>query len=158
MQDYETRFRPSRVAVRFLAAASLLALGAGCTHRVADLTVVSSKNVDLYPLDLRGGRPQINVRGVDGRWWFFFLPLGGEPNVEEALDDALKNGVGDLMTDAVLYQRFWTVFFMSRGEFIIEGKVWNSGDIARRRPPLQPAPEPSRSRPPTPRERWEERH
>jgi hypothetical protein len=120
---------PALLLAVFLAATTLW--GAGCKKRVAQFSVVSTQQVDLYPLDLRAASPREDIKGIDGRWWFFFVPLGGKPRMEEALKDACSQGGGDLLTDAALYERFWTVGIISRGQIIVEGKVWNSRQARR---------------------------
>jgi hypothetical protein len=128
-------FRTAARAALPLALLAILFAGSGCTKRVADLTVISSKNVDLYPLNLDLASPNRNIRGVDGRWWFLFIPFGGAPIMEEALENALAIGNGDLMTSAKIYERSWSVFILSYGGIFVEGDVWNTLD---RRVPVAP--------------------
>lgn len=77
-------------------AASLLAVA--CTVRVADLTLVSTKNIDLSQarLDARTGQ---RFKGEDCK---FFFAL---PNLEAAIDQALEKGGGNIMVDQVTYSR-----------------------------------------------------
>jgi hypothetical protein len=101
-----------RSALALALGVSLLAVG--CSVRVADLTLISTKNIDLSQtkLDMREGK---RFKGEDCR----FLAL---PNLEEAIDDALEKGGGNIMVDQVTYQK--PGFFMSCIE--VEGTVLNS--------------------------------
>ena len=103
----------SRPALAFALAASLLA--AGCSLRVADLTLVSTKNIDLRDtrLDVRTGER------FRGEHCVFLFSL---PNLEEAIDDALEKGGGNIMVDQVTYQK---VYFLTRC-IEVEGTVLNT--------------------------------
>ena len=91
----------------------------GCTRRVLDFTVVSSKNVDLRIDEANKGE---RTRGIDRVWWFITIPLGS-PNLKEATDRAIENaGPGyDALIDGVIY--FKQVWYILTGEstFIVEG-------------------------------------
>ncbi len=86
----------SRSALAFALVASLYATG--CSLRVADLTLVSTKNIDLSHtrLDVRTGE---RFKGEDCVFLF------GLPNLETAIDDALEKGGGNIMVDQVTYQK-----------------------------------------------------
>ncbi len=102
----------SRSALASLLGASLLA--AGCTTRVADLTLISTKNIDLRQaqLDVREGK-----RFKGQHCTFFTLP-----NLEEAIDDALQKGGGNIMVDQVTYQKL----FLFSQCIEVEGTVLNT--------------------------------
>jgi hypothetical protein len=136
---YPIKFLKIGKSLALLATIALIVpLTAGCTRRIADLTVLSSKNVDLYPLDLRGAHKQHNVKGTDGRWWFLVFPLGFRPNLEDALEDALNNGRGDIMTSAVIYTRAWHILLIGHEQFIVKGDVFDSSHFASRPPNVPP--------------------
>ncbi|MGR8951538.1 MAG: hypothetical protein ACU83V_03895 [Gammaproteobacteria bacterium] len=72
----------------------------GCTARIADLTLVSTKNIDLSDthLDARTGQRQM---GEDcGFILLDIIPLHW-PNLKEAVDQALEKGRGNIMVDQV---------------------------------------------------------
>jgi hypothetical protein len=72
---------------------------AGCTIRIVDFTVISSKNVKV-PTKARGQR----ATGKDCIFVFFF-PFG-IPNMKEAIDRAIEGAGGDYdaLVDGVVYQ------------------------------------------------------
>ena len=88
--------RTSRSRTVLVLCAALLA--AGCATRVADLTLVSTKNIDLSnaQIDVRKG-----VRATGSDCGYFF----NLPNLEDAIDDALRMGRGNVMIDQVTYSR-----------------------------------------------------
>lgn len=108
-----------RIAVAVLA---LLAL-AGCAERMADLTVVSTRNVDLARLNPDELEIRRNVEATDMRGWILFVPLHGEPNIEEAIDEALEAGDGDVMLNAVVYRVEWSCLFFTYQAWVVKGDV-----------------------------------
>lgn len=90
--------------------ASLLAFMAvtGCTQRVLDFTVISSKQMEMRIEDAGKGN---RVEGKDGVYWFITIPLG-TPNLKEAVDRAIESaGPGyDALIDGVIYaQNYWYI-------------------------------------------------
>lgn len=80
----------------------LTLLVSGCSRRMIDFTVISSKNMQLQiPPEAMGGR----VEGEDKVFIVFGFRLG-TPNLKEAVDRAIENaGPGyDALIDGVLYQ------------------------------------------------------
>ncbi len=73
----------------------ILAVGCLQKSRIADLTIMSSKNVST----LEGAKEMGIFEGKDCRSAF----TGQLPNMEEALDKACEAGGGNAMVDAVIY-------------------------------------------------------
>ena len=92
----------------------MIGLGAGCTIRAADLTLVSTKNIDLSDarLDSRTGK---RAKGEDCAYSLLgLLPLG-VPNLKTAVDRALESAGGNVMVDEVTYLKsyYFILFGMS---------------------------------------------
>lgn len=106
--------------VRALIVLFAVILCAGCTTRVGDFTLASTKNVDLgnAQLDVKKGK---RVSGEDCKFMFLFIPIG-IPSVREAVDDALTKGGGNVMVDQVTYMRGWW-FIIGQNCFVVEGTV-----------------------------------
>lgn len=90
----------------------------GCTTRVADFTIASTKNVDLNNGDFIKGK---RVEGTDTRA-IFLVPLG-RPNIKEAADDAIEKdhcavALTDVTTD---FSQFALLVGYSR--FTVEGDL-----------------------------------
>jgi hypothetical protein len=98
----------NRLAYVLIAVLALLMLSS-CSVRVADLTMVSTKNIDLSDtqLDARKGQRQT---GEDCRFNLLGLIPFGLPNMEEAVDKALEKGKGNVMIDEVTeYENIWVI-------------------------------------------------
>lgn len=82
---------------------------AGCGTRHGDFTVLSSKLIRLSDFELE----KVNrVKGVEGKSTaqiIFVIPTAGDPSLEDAIDEALEKGNGDVMTDAVIYSWGWYI-------------------------------------------------
>lgn len=102
-------------------AVGLMALSlAGCTVRLIDFTAISSKNCDIP--GTRGERTE----GRDLTWILLGFPLGGPPNLKEAVDRAIEKGGGDCLVDGVLYQKAWSALVIGQVGFVVEGTVVNT--------------------------------
>ncbi len=97
-----------------------LAFMAGCTMRIVDFTVISSKNVKV-PTKARGQR----VTGKDCTF-VVFVPIG-IPNMKEAIDRAIESGGGDYdaLVDGVVYQDNYS-FIIGQMCFRVEGTPINT--------------------------------
>ena len=99
-------------------------LFSGCSIRVADLTLVSTKNIDLSDtqLDARKGQRQ---KGEDCRPVILGIPFG-LPNMEEAVDKALEAGKGNVMIDEVTEYKFVWLVIGRLDCIVVEGTVLNA--------------------------------
>jgi len=97
-------------------------LGAGCSSvRMADVTVISTRNVNIDMVDL-DKMPQVkNVTGEDSKFIFLFIPFG-IPTMEEAVDNALVKAGGDVMVDGVFYRKGWW-FLVGQTAIEVKGNV-----------------------------------
>ncbi len=92
---------------------------AGCSTRLADLTVLSTKNIDFQQLS-KSQRLSSRVKGSDKKILIFVIPTG-VPNVKTAVDRAIESVPNCVaLTDAVVYaEQFW--FVLGEFGFLIEG-------------------------------------
>jgi hypothetical protein len=90
----------------------------GCSQRLMDFTVVSSKNIDLSKgADFK--RSPSRVTGEDKKGIFMFIPMG-RPNAKEALDRAIEKVPGAVaLTDGVITSKWWWIPYIY-GESTIE--------------------------------------
>lgn len=115
--------KKSLIGALILSLAALLF--SGCSVRVADLTLVSTKNIDLSDTQLDARKGQRH-KGEDCRFVLLGLIPFGLPNMEEAVDKALEAGKGNIMVDEVTeYKNIW---FLIGGLSCIdvEGTVLNA--------------------------------
>ena len=104
----------------FPLAAALMLNGTGCMTRVADMTAISTRNVSLDKLDL-DALPQRKVVGEASTFIFLIIPFG-IPHLEDAVDDALNKGNGDLMLDASIHMGGWW-FLVGQSTLQVRGSV-----------------------------------
>ena len=101
--------------------ALVLLLPVGCTTRMGDLTIASTRLTELDQIDLDEAPTRKRVKGEDIKFIFLFIPFG-IPHLEDAIDDALERGQGDLMTDVTVRQFSWW-FLVGQTGFRVEGDV-----------------------------------
>ena len=92
-----------------------------CSLRLADLSAVSTRNVTLDKVDLDSFPQTKGIVGKDTKWMFLFIPFG-VPHLEDAIDDALDKGNGDMMIDAVLHSKGWW-FLIGQSSLQVKGTV-----------------------------------
>jgi len=107
---------------RGMAVAFLIVAVTGCSSvRMGDMSVISTRNVSLDKIDL-DKMPQVkNVIGEDSKFIFLFIPFG-IPTLEEAVDNALVKGGGDIMIDSVFYRKGWW-FLVGQTTIQVKGNV-----------------------------------
>lgn len=96
----------------------------GCTDRMADLTIVSTKNVELGAKYKKLKKSE----GIDKNIYVLFIPIG-MPNMEEAVDNCIENGKGVLLTDAVIKRTFWWALLYGENYYTVTGDVWVKADL-----------------------------
>tara|TARA_B100000315_G_scaffold235813_1_gene251039 strand:- start:231 stop:665 length:435 start_codon:yes stop_codon:yes gene_type:complete len=99
----------------------------GCTQRLGDFTVMSTRNVDL---NANYVKVENNVRGQDKKQIIIFIPTG-TPNIESAIDQALKSvDGGAVMTDVSLtYKWFYIPYIYGEYIYEVEGDVWKKSNV-----------------------------
>jgi len=103
-------------------ACAIVFVTSGCSQRVADLTLISTKNIDLSDttLDARHGK---RVKGDHCAYSLLgLLPLG-VPNLKNAVDRALEAGGGNIMVDEVTYVRSYYFILFGMSCVDVEGTV-----------------------------------
>lgn len=100
----------------------------GCTSRLVDFTVISSKNVEGLKFDPAGKGAR--VEGSDSVWWFLAFPLG-QPNLKNAIDRAIESaGPGyDALIDGVVYGKFTWMFLTAKSGYRVEGTPVKSSTL-----------------------------
>ncbi len=95
----------------------------GCTTRIIDFTVISSKNCNIA--GARGER----VVGKDAAWLILFIPTG-VPNLKEAVDTAIETGGGDCLVDGVVYSFMYYFVLGAYHGYKVEGTVVNTREVS----------------------------
>ena len=86
-----------------------------CSYRLGDFTILSTKNYNVEAEYKKVGR----FEGKDSVFVIFGIPFG-QPNIENAVDEAIEKGKGVYLTDAVLELKNG-LFSMG---YEVKGDVW----------------------------------
>lgn len=86
-----------------------------CTYRLGDFTILSTKNYDSNMKFKNTGR----FEGKDTVFVLFGIPFG-QPNIENAVDEAIEKGRGTYLTNAVLESKMG-IFSMG---YVVTGDVY----------------------------------
>ena len=102
---------------KLLLAVALAFLATGCSTRVGDFTMVSTKNVDLsHGADFKLGVAK--VKGEDSKPIILYFPIG-QPDMKTAIDRAIESTPGAIaLTDVVITRS--AVWFILGGQNTIE--------------------------------------
>ena len=102
-------------------ALSMIAGPLGCTTRLVDFTMISTKNVDLS----KGAsftRGPHRIEGIDMVHMIILIPTG-VPNMKEAIDRAIETVPGAVaLMDGVVSQKVWFIpLIYGQSMFVVEG-------------------------------------
>lgn len=115
--------------LHFVVAAAVVVVLSGCSVRHGDFTVLSDKLVRTSDFDLSKADRVKGVTGQDVAHIIIFIPTKAQVTLKDALDDALRKGNGDVMTDAVI--TFWSWYI----PYIYGQTGWEvTGDVVKTRP------------------------
>ena len=96
----------------------------GCTVRHGDFTVLSNKLIRVSEFELDKTNRTKNVVGQQVTHIISFIPTGGPPTLEGAMDDAFRKVGGDVMTDAVVsWWGFYIPYIYGQFGWKVEGDV-----------------------------------
>ncbi len=111
----------------FVSALAFTVLLTGCTRRIIDYTIISSKNVRL---DLPDGATGPRTEGQDGVIVILAIPFG-VPNIKEATDRAIENAGSqyDALIDGVL-SSCYCAFIFGKSYVKVEGTPINTKMLA----------------------------
>lgn len=97
----------------------------GCTHRIGDFSLLST-STPSYP-NMDDAPIRRKVKGSDYRLTtLIFIPLGGAPSIEEAVDRALDAGDGDFLERVRIYEVRWNLILIGYEGFRVIADVGNS--------------------------------
>jgi len=98
-----------------------LTLLLGCSQRLGDFTVISTKNVDIGTNYLI---VQKNAEGYSTKQIIVLFPTG-YPDIKSAVDDVLNKYDGQILGDAVLEHSSWYIpFIYGETTYKIRGDVY----------------------------------
>lgn len=98
----------------------------GCRSHVGHLTLASTRDFNQDAVDLDSLPQKKLVSGESTRLVFLIIPIGA-PRLNEAVEDALNKGEGDLLVDASVYRTTdWTVLLFTQIGIEVRGTVVNT--------------------------------
>lgn len=101
--------------------AGLLIALQGCTHRLTDFTVISTKNYPVDHSNVELKKAPERVKGVDRAHVILFIPTG-IPNMKEAIDKAIEKYPGAVgLADGVVKKKEWWALLYGQNSYIVEG-------------------------------------
>jgi hypothetical protein len=93
----------------------------GCSQRIGDFTVISTKNVDLGTNYVK---IKSNGEGKDLKHWIIIFPIG-VPNIKSAIDDSLNQNDGDVIMNAVIESGFWYIpYIYGQSWYAVKGDIY----------------------------------
>ncbi|MDA3833194.1 MAG: hypothetical protein PF495_07330 [Spirochaetales bacterium] len=106
-----------------LAVSCMGMMSTGCTTRLVDFTVISTKNIDWSNAE-KYKRTGNRIEGKDTAHIIIFIPTG-IPNIKEAIDRAIEGVPGGVaLVDGVLSQNSWYIpYIYGQNSIIVEGSV-----------------------------------
>jgi hypothetical protein len=112
------------MGLRYFACAALPLVLAGCTMRVTDFTLLSTKNVDLSRMDEMRRDPR-RVEGVDSSQIIVIVPTKLRPDMKEAIDRAIESVPGGVaLVDGVVSMTSWYIpLIYGEQSWTVEGSV-----------------------------------
>jgi hypothetical protein len=105
---------------KILMLAMITSLFFGCTQRIVDFTMISTKNVDLSKASTFQ-RGKTRVQGQDVAHMIIYFPIG-VPNMKQAIDKALQNTPGAIaLVDGVVFYKSWWAVLYGQNIYVVEG-------------------------------------
>ena len=108
--------------------ATSLFLLSGCSQRVGDFTVISTKNTELGQKFVRTNLKAKTI-GIDSKPTVVFIPFG-TPSIKEAVDKALESEGAQVLTDVVVYYDYYYIpYIYGETKYRVEGTAWKKTDL-----------------------------
>jgi hypothetical protein len=125
-----------RVTLMCSLLAAIAGVAAGCSSKVATVTLFSTRNVEMSAPHDRLER----TTETDSRLWLLFLPLGGAPSGLEAAVRLIEEKDADYLTNLDVTEGGWTLLAISRGWVEVEADPWRRSVGAKPVTPMQKSP------------------
>jgi hypothetical protein len=101
---------------------SFLLFFSGCSSRLVDFTIISTKNVDLS--DTGYLREKTRASGEDKIHIIIFIPMG-TASIKEAIDRTIESVPGGIaIVDGVVTGSWWWIpYIYGQSKYVVEGTV-----------------------------------
>ncbi len=112
----------NRKVILLLTVVVLVVVMCGCTTLYGQLTVASTKNIDINNKEFE--LVEEGVTGEDSRPIIIIVPAG-DPSIEDAMDAALSKAGGQIMQNVDIYYKWWYIpYIWGKITFVVEGDVY----------------------------------
>ncbi len=96
----------------------------GCSVYHGDFTVASNKLINTSKFSLDGAPVVKNVEGKDVSHTICIIPTKMSVTIEQAMDNALEKGNGDVMTDvSIRYWSWYIPYIYGQTGYSVKGDV-----------------------------------
>ncbi len=96
----------------------------GCTTRIGDFTLMSTKNVEIGAKYVKTG----SFESEDKAFMIIIIPTG-IPNIKTCVDRLIENGGGELATNVVLNSTYWWALLVGQSGYEVKGDVWKRASM-----------------------------
>lgn len=90
----------------------ILSCLSACTVNHGHFTILSNRLVDIKNFNIDTEKKISNVTEKDVGHIIFFVPTKKNPNLNDALNDVLRNTDSDLMTDVEITSWYWYIPYL----------------------------------------------
>lgn len=113
-----------RATFALLSIATIAITLSGCVMRIADFTLMSTKNVNIGEKYVKVGR----FDSDDLAWIILVIPTG-QANIKTAVDNLLEQNGGELATDVVLSSKWLPLVLVTQVGYKVTGDVWKRASM-----------------------------
>ncbi|MCM1324429.1 MAG: hypothetical protein NC218_09900 [Acetobacter sp.] len=84
----------------------------GCCYNFGHFTILSNRMIDTQNIKNENIKKQYNIEGRDVGHTIVFMRTKSNPNLNDALNDALKKSQTDLMVDVEVKVWYWFIPYL----------------------------------------------
>ncbi len=107
--------------MRFFSMLLFLLSLAACKTETMHFTAISTHSIDSSR-SIDSAQIIKNVRGTDLQHLIIFIPTGLYPNIQQAVDAALKENDADMLINVSAYRRFfWIPYIYGQNKYVVIG-------------------------------------
>ena len=98
---------------------------ASCSQHLGNFSALSTSNFDGKNINQKS-LVKKNALGETKKLIIFGIPIQGQPKVDEAVADALRQNDGDFIMNGSLYYKYWMFIFIGQMGYEIKGDVYKT--------------------------------
>ncbi len=107
---------------QLLWALTLLLLTTGCSMKLGEFTMISTKDIDFKKEYIKDNK---KVMGKDEIQIYVIFPSRMHPDIDVAVSDVLERTCSDYLTDATIMYKYWYIpYIYGKAWYQVEGYTW----------------------------------